>query len=440
MKSQFLCFPLDRCINYGVNPRMRSTLLGLFALLILMSCAFAADWPQWRGPDRTGHVPSGERIPSTLPTEPKILWRVKIGEGLASPVVAGGKIFYLDTQDSQETLHALDAANAKELWHADIDQTFKDNQSPPGPRCAPIVDGNRVYAQSCRGELRCLTVADGKPLWHVNYTKDFSALFIGEKGSSVGAPRHGNNGSPVIDGDRLFALVGGTNGESVVCFQKATGQVIWKSQNDQAGYAAPIIATIHGVKQLVDFTVDGLIGLDVRDGKLLWRVPLKTSAGRHVTTPVVVDDMVMVASHEIGLVGVKLSRNGDNWQAAKAWVKKESAINFSSPVLAGSYLYGLGPSKNLICVDVKTGAQMWSRQGYIAGAASNAHVGLIVMGNNILTLTDGGQLVLFAVEPKEFKEISNVQVCGKTWCNPAYADGKLFLRDAHELLCADLIP
>ena len=234
--------------------------------------------------------------------------------------------------------------------------------------------------------------------------------------------------------------MGGTNGEGVVCFQKSTGQVIWKSQNDQASYSAPIVATINGVRQLIDFTVDGLIGLDLRDGKILWRVPLKTSAGRHVTTPVVVEDMAMVASHEIGLVAVKLSRNGGDWQAAKAWVKKESAINFSSPVVVGNYLYGLGPSKNLICVDVKTGAQLWSKAGYIAGAASNAHAGFIVMGRNILALTDGGQLVLFAVDPKEFKEISNVQVCGRTWCNPAYADGKLFLRDGRELLCISLLP
>lgn len=423
-----------------VNLQMRSCLAGLFALLLLLPGALAADWPQWRGPERTGHVPQGERIPSTLPTDPKILWRIKIGEGLASPVVAGGKVFYLDTQNIQETLHVLDASDAKELWHFDIDRTFKDNQSPAGPRCTPLVDGDRVYVQSCRGELCCLKVADGKQLWHINYTKDFSATFIGEKGNSAGAARHGNDASPVIDGDKLFAAVGGTNGESVVCFQKTTGQIIWKSQNDPASYSAPIIATIHSIKQLVVFTVDGLIGLDIRDGKLLWRVPLKTSSGRHITTPVVLADMVMVASHEIGLVGIKLSQSGNDWQATKAWVKKESAINVSSPVVVGDYLYGIGPSKNLICVDVKTGTQMWSKEGYIAGAAGNAQAGFIVMEKNILALTDGGQLVLFSVDPKEFKEIGNVQVCGKTWCNPAYANGKLYLRDGRELLCVELLP
>jgi outer membrane protein assembly factor BamB len=409
-------------------------------MLLVLSRAFAGDWPQWRGPARDGHVPAGSPVPTAL-SEPKVVWRIKVGDGLAAPVVAEDKLFYLDNQEGMETLHAVNAKDAKELWRTDIDHTFTDAQSPPGPRCAPLVDGDRVYAQSCKGELRCLKVSDGKEIWQVNYVKDFGALMIGEHGISAGAARHGNNGPPVIDGEKLIAAVGGSNGNGVVCFQKTTGHVIWKSQDDPAAYAAPIISTIEGVRQVVDFTVLGLIGLDVTDGRLLWRVPLKTASGRHVTTPVVAGDMVMAGSYETGLVGVKLSRNGTEWNASKAWVSKESAINFSSPIVAGEYLYGLGPAKNFVCVDIKTGAQTWSKQGYLGpGGAGTAHADFIVMGDNILALTDGGQIVLFAANPKEFKEIGSAQVCGKTWCNPAYADGNLYLRDAHELYCLALIP
>lgn len=414
--------------------------LSVCVLLLSLVRTLAADWPQWRGPARDGHVPAGVPVPTKL-SEPKVIWRMKVGDGLAAPVVAEGKLFYLDNQGGMETLHAVNAKDAKELWRADIDKTFTDAQSPPGPRCAPLVDGDRVYAQSCKGELRCLKVSDGKEIWQVNYVKDFGASFMGEYGNFSGAARHGNNGSPVIDGEKLIAAVGGSNGNGVVCFEKTTGRVIWKSQDDPAAYAAPIIATIDGVKQVVDFTVLGLIGLDVSDGRLLWRVPLKTGAGRHVITPVVEDDMVMAGSYETGLVGVKLSRNGADWQATKAWVSKESAINFSSPVIVGEHLYGLGPAKNFVCVNVKTGVQTWSKQGYLGpGGAGSAHADFIVMGENILSLTDGGQLFLFAANPKEFKEIGSAQVCGKTWCNPAYADGKLYLRDAHELYCLNLMP
>src|SRR5579872_4783361 len=175
---------------------MYTAFTGMIAsLLLLLPGALAADWPQWRGPERTGHVPPGVPVPATLPSEPKVLWRIKIGQGFASPIVANGRVFYFDNQNGVETLHAIDPANAKELWRADIDQAFTDTQGPSGPRCTPLVDGDRIYAQSCKGELRCLKVTDGSLIWHVNYTNDFSAVFFGEKGNAQGAARHGNDGS-----------------------------------------------------------------------------------------------------------------------------------------------------------------------------------------------------------------------------------------------------
>src|SRR6185295_3784208 len=188
----------------------------------------------------------------------------------------------------------------------------------------------------------------------------------------------------------------------------------------------------------------GLIGLAIRDGKLLWRAPMKTAFARHVTTPVVYEDIVVVASHQIGLVGTRISKSGDGLKAEQAWLNKETAMNFSSPVAIGKYLYGLGPSKNLVCIEVPTGRLMWSKEGYFTTSADKAYASFIVMGKNILTLTDGGQLALFEAEPRAFHELGRAQVCGLNWCNPAYADGKLYLRDGikgtGELMCIELMP
>jgi outer membrane protein assembly factor BamB len=413
--------------------------IALLLILVLTPSATAADWPQWRGPERTGYVTVGAPVPTNLPAEPKILWRIKIGDGFASPIVSGDKVLYSDNSDEQETVHALSPSDGKVLWHAAIDQAVGDHQGPAGPRCTPLVNDGRVYAQSMKGRLRCFSASDGKPIWETSFTTDFSAIFIGEKGNAQGASRHGNDGSPLIEGERLFANVGGTNGESEVCFEKATGKVIWKSQNDQAGYAAPVMATIDGTRQVIVFTADGVIGLGRNDGKLLWRYPMKTTYARHVTTPVVFENIVVVSSHQIGLVGIKITRADDNWQATQCWLSKDSTMNISSPVAVGECLYGLGPSQDFVCVEIKTGKQMWSKDGYITGAGDHAHAAFIVMGLNILALTDGGQLVLFAADPHEFKEKGTAQVCGRTFCNPAYADGKLYLRDAHELMCVKLV-
>lgn len=418
-------------------------MVSLSGVVLSVGSLRSENWAQWRGPQRTGHVPESSSVPFTLPAEPKVVWRIKTGESFASPVVSDGKVFYSDNVGGKEMLHAIDAATAKELWSAGVDDVHKDTQGPPAPRCTPLVDGERVYAQSCRGELQCRSVADGKLIWRINYPKDLGAIFIGEKGTAPGAARHGNNASPVIDGDHLIACVGGTNGASVVCFDKRTGTVIWKSQNDQAGYAAPMIATVAGVKQVVCFTVEGVLSVAVDDGRFLWRIPVKTAFARHATTPVIYNDMVVVASHQVGLLGIKVSRNEGGLSAEQVWVNKEAAMNFSSPVAVGKHLYGLGPTKNIICVEIATGKIEWSKEGYINSSADKAHAAFLVMGKNILLSTDTGELVLFAADPKECREISRAQVCGLNWCNPAYADGKLYLSEgiktAGGLLCVDLL-
>jgi len=372
------------------------------------------------------------------------LWRIKIGEGLASPVLARGRVYYFDNPSGKETLHAIDVASAREFWRKEIDDPFKDMQGPSGPRCTPIVDDDRVYALSCKGELQCLKATDGRRIWRTNFTNDFGAVFIGEKGNASGATRHGNNGSPLVDNDFLYVCVGGTNGAGVVCFEKHTGRVVWKSQNDQAAYAAPIIATLAGERQLICFTVEGLIALDPKDGRLFWRIPIKTALGRHVTTPVVYNNLVVAGSHQAGLVGVRVSLDATGFKAEQAWLSKESAMNFASPVAVGKYLYGLGPRGNVICVDLESGKLLWSREGIISTPADKAHAAFLVMRNKILILTDSGQLVLMAADPHEFRESGRAQVCAMNWCNPAYADGRLYVRDGirgdGELVCVALLP
>ncbi|MCY3023905.1 MAG: PQQ-like beta-propeller repeat protein, partial [Planctomycetota bacterium] len=407
-----------------------------------------ADWPQWRGPAQTGCVAAGVPMPSALPAEPKVVWRAKIGDGYASPVVAKGSVFYLDNQGGNETVHAAEAATGKELWSATLDACFKDN-FVSGPRCTPLADADRVYAQSCRGEFQCLSMADGKVIWKKNFTTDFGAVFIGEKGAATGASRHGNAGPPVIDGDNIIVGVGGTKGACLVCMKKATGDVVWQSQNDQTAYGPVLLTTLCGVKQAIAFTVEGLIGVDPAKGSLLWRSPpMKTAFGRHITTPVVADDTVLVASHTLGLIATRIAKDAKDGaataetavlRAETAWTEKAMGINFSSPVLVGQHLYGLGPAKNIVCIDVRTGKLAWDKKGCVMTDPGKAHAAFIVMDKNILMLTDAGQLILFAADPKEYKEIGRAQVCGQTWCNPAYVDGRLYLRDAKELLCVELL-
>lgn len=408
-----------------------------FFAVVAAAPAQSRDWPRWRGPESDGHVPAGVTVPEKLPATARYAWKKKVGFGLGSPVVSGGKLFHLDHQAGKEMVHALDAATGNALWSVPLDEVFQDGQTSPGPRSTPTVDGDRVYVQSCRGEFRCLDVADGKTVWRTNFVTDFGGEFIGEKGNALGAVRHGHNSSPIIVGDRLIVLAGGADGASVVCLAKRDGKVIWKSQNDVPGYGGPVIATLAGIRQVLAFTVDGAIGLRFDTGALLWRVPVKTSWGRHVASPLVVGDMVIVGSHLAGNLGLKISRDGEGCKVETAWTDKRNAINFSSPVAIGGHFYGLGPAGMMFCADAQTGAEKWTLE--ITAGTPKAQAQFVVLKDKLLALTDAGELILVAADPGAARVLGRLKVAGEVWCNPAYADGRLFLRDTEELMSVELL-
>ena len=406
------------------------------ALAVSFFPAKAGDWPQWRGPARTGHAPADAPEISSLPKELKALWKLSIGGGFSSPVIAGGKLGYLDEKDGQEVAHLLDAATGKEIWSAPYAEAFRDEWGA-GPRSTPILDGDRLYAQSCKGEFRCLRLVDGSVVWRTSFEKDWGVKFLGGTANEGTASRRGNNGSGVIDGHRLILPVGSEQGASLVCFAKLTGKVLWKTGQDEAAYSSFVVATLAGVKQVVAFTADALLGANLDDGKILWRVALRSDAKRHAVTPVVFGDTVIVSSWTFGQVALRISRERDGLKAAQAWANKSSKINLSSPVLVGPHLYSQGPGRDYVCVDAATGKACWSQPGFTA-QARREYSSTIAVGGKLLVLAETGTLVLLSANPEQYVELGRAQVCGNTWCHPAFADGKLYVRDGRSLACLDL--
>ncbi|MDQ6631889.1 MAG: PQQ-binding-like beta-propeller repeat protein [Verrucomicrobiota bacterium] len=406
-----------------------------FSFLFFLSAftVLSADWPQWLGPNRNGHIAPDEKIPARLPNDLKPLWRKSIGGGFSSPIVANGKLVYGDENGEKEIIHLLDAKSGKEIWQTAIADRYTDEWSA-GPRSTPILDGDRVYAQSCNGEFRCLNLSDGKILWQTSFEKDFGVKFLGSKAKEGTAARRGNNGSGIIDGNEIILPVGSTNDATLVCFNKISGKIIWKSGQDEAAYSSPQIATFNGVKQIIYLSADALAGFDRGNGKILWRVPLKTNAKRHAATPIIFGENVIINSHTIGLVCFKISKSGVAWKTEELWSNKNLKINLSTPVLVGDFLYSQGPNKNFICADTKTGELKWDQPGFGKENSST-----MVLGKNLLVLTEDGQLVLVAADSTKYSELGRQQICGKNWNFPAYADGKLFVRDARELQCFDLL-
>ena len=411
----------------------------LVAILLLgtvADAARAADWPQWHGPTRDGRAAATEPALNSLPKELNPVWRIAVGSGHSSPVVAAGRLLYLDEDGRHETAHLLDAATGRELWRTPFADRFEDEWGA-GPRSTPLIDGDRAYVQACSGEFRCLNVADGKVLWGVSFEKDFGVKFHGARGAeSLVAARRGNNGSPVADGDAVIVPVGSTNGASLVCFEKRTGTIQWKTGKEDAAYSSPMIATLAGTRQVVYFSADSLSGFERATGRLLWRQPLRTAARRHAATPVIMEDTVAVNSHTLGTLGFRITRSGDAFTVTESWANRALKINLATPLFTAGHLFSQGPDRDYVCVDGATGRLKWSQPGF--GQTRRDYASTILVGNKLLVLTEQGTLILIWGTAERYTELGRLQVCGNTWSFPALADGRLFVRDGRHLCCLDL--
>lgn len=402
----------------------------LFASLFFVATAttvHAADWPQWLGPNRDGS--SDEKV-APWTTAPKVLWKQPVGEGHSGPVVAEGKVFLFTkvAGADEEQVEAFDAVNGKRLWRQACQRGPFKGLYGNGPRGTPSVDKGRIYTFGITGVLTCLDVDKGTRLWQVNTLKEYQAanLFFGL------------SGSPLIEGDRVLVNVGG-KGASIVAFEAVNGKEIWKSLDDKASYASPIAIGQGEARQVVFLTAKGLVGLAPKDGRPLWQFPFEDALFESSTTPVLAGDMLIGSSITLGSVGLKL----DGANAAKTWLNEELTSYFSTPIAVKEHLYlvtgtkppALRTEATLHCVEVATGKKLWTRKQKVG----SYHASLLRTGDDkLLLLEEAGNLALVDPDPKEYRELARAKVCGNTWAHPALSNGRLYVRDAKELICVEL--
>jgi outer membrane protein assembly factor BamB len=411
-------------------PCLRSICL----LIFVSNSAPAGDWPQWLGPNRDGA--SSEKIAAWKET-PKVLWRQPAGEGHSSPVVSGGRVYFhakVRDKDAEEVV-ALDAATGKEVWRIPYPRGPFSNPFGNGPRATPVVAGNCIFTFGVTGLLTCFDTTSGKQLWQVDTRSDFHA-----PGLLFGA-----SCSPLLAGDNVLVNVGSKEA-SIVAFQKDTGKVAWKSQDDLSSYSSPIRIGEGGAEQVVFLTGSRLLGLKPADGALLWDFPLKDDLFESSTTPIRAGDMLIAASITFGSVGLNLETKDNKPSVREIWKNRALTCYFSTPVAVGKeHVYmvtGVVPSPfqkkkpeaTLRCIEAATGKELWSKPNI-----GTYHASLIRTGDDkLLLLDDAGNLILLEPSAKEYRELARSAVCGKTWAHPALAEGRIYVRDEKELICLEL--
>jgi outer membrane protein assembly factor BamB len=415
--------------------RFRALLMpGVSALLCALASAAAsaatADWPQWRGPDRTD-VSKESGLLKTWPAGgPKRVWLFEnAGLGYSGPAMVTGKLFTMGARDGVEYLLALDIKDGKQLWEAKIANAFRNDRGD-GPRGTPAVEGGRVYALGGQGTLICANAADGKVLWQRTMSE-----FGGHR------PGWGYSESVLVDGNKVLCTPGGAQG-AIVALDTKTGEPVWQSKDltDGAQYASIIPANYNGTRQYIQLTMKHITGVSAADGKVLWTSdwPGQTAV---IPTPIFQDGQVYVSSgYGVGSKLVKIGSSGND--VNDVYFSKVMKNHHGGVVLVDGHLYGYSDGVGWVCQDFKTGEQVWAEKKALGKGAIAAADGMLYC-----LAEDSSTVVLIAASPAGWQEHGRFTLDpqstqrshdGKIWTHPVITGGRLYLRDQELLFCYDV--
>ena len=396
----------------------------LAALFATVALAAPSDWPQWRGPDRSG-VSSETGLLSQWPSGgPPPAWTTQnLGGGYGSIAVSGDRIFVQGLRNRQSIVSAIDVADGRGVWSKNLGRGG-ENDRGAGPRSTPTVDGDRLYVLTESGDLACLK-HDGTMVWQRNILRDFNGRNIPWLISE----------SPLVDGTRLIVSPGGRNA-GIVALDKMTGATLWTSTelSDEAAYASPIVADVQGVRTVMTYTADAGVGVRATDGKLMWRHRPAANNTANIATPVFFDNKVFYTS-AYGTGGVLLGLRAENGEvrAQEIYMTREMQNHHGGVVLVNGYLYGYN-NAILTCLEFATGKMMWRNRSVGKGSLTAADGHLYIVGEDHV-------VGLVAATPTGYQEKGRFQIRdmgAPAWAHPVVSNGHLYIRNQNVLMKYDV--
>ena len=391
--------------------------------LVALAAPGTADWPQWRGPARDGRASLAPR--AAFPERLTPVWKSAVGEGHASPVVAGDRVYAFAREGEDEVVHSLHLATGKRVWRQSYPAPYSMNSAASahgkGPKSTPVVAGGRVFTFGISGILSCFDAASGRLAWRK------------ELGSQFGdtSPLYGVALSPVVDGGSVIVHVGGPGQGALTAVDAATGAVRWAWKGDGPAYASPVVAEIGGSRQVVAFTESFLVGVSAARGELLWKIPFTTSWVQNAVTPIVDGDSVIYSGLDHPVRAVRIVRRASGWTTEPRWENPDVAAYMSTPVLEGGRLYGLSHRKRgqLFCLDVATGKVVWLSEG-----RQGENAALVAGGGMVFALTTDAQLVLIPQTGDAFAPARRYRVAeSPTWAHPVVTAEGVLVKDRDTL-------
>ena len=388
--------------------------------VLLVSAGLSAqkpvDWTEWRGPQRNG-VLTGVTAPKVWPPKLTKQWRSEVGLGYSTPLVVGGRVFAFGRQGEEEVLTAIEASTGKTVWRTPYAAPFKlpdgTGKHGLGPKSTPAYADGRIFALGLSGIFSAFDAKSGKLLW--------------QKAASPVQPKYGTAVSPLTDKGIVIVHLGGHDKGELTAFDAVTGAVKWSWTGDGPGYASPQFAQIGGLRQLIAFTQEYLVGLDPANGTLLWKQPFKNQFWTNIVTPVVYQDLVVISANMVGTAAYRVAKGPQGWAVTEAWKNADVQLNLSNPVLRGTTLIGMSSKSagQFVSMDITTGQVAWKSQGREADNASIADI-----GSALLVLKDSAELLVAKPGATGFDIVEKYTVADSaTYGQPAIVGNRIFVKD-----------
>ncbi len=415
---------------------MRTLASLVLPLLLTTLPARAADWPTWRGPDRSNRSPDSGLLQQWPDGGPPLLWTFRdAGKGYSSPAIVGDRIYLTGQFDGKDRILCLDAASGGQVWAAPLGEDPGKGYNTgwgSGPRGAVTVSDGRVFAIAANGELACVSAADGRPVWRRNLVDDFGGKI----------PKWGYAESPLVHEGKVVVTPGGAQG-AIVALDPATGETLWRSKEleDEAQYSSIVVAEAGGRTQLIQLFMKSLAAVAPEDGELLWREPWRAGRVAVIPTPVVDGDEVYVTAG-YGAGSRKFDIAGD--QPEELWSNKVMKVHHGGVVLVDGHVYGFSDGSGLTCQSWADGERVWNQKG------AGIQKGAVHYADGMLVCLDEaeGSVFLAAASPDGYAEKGRFPMPektklregtrGKVWTHPVVLNGRLYLRDQDLLFCFDL--
>lgn len=412
--------------------------------MLLLALLLVQDWPQWRGEKRDGVWRESGALVEFKDGKVPLVWSLPIGAGYSGPVVAGGRVYVTDRVKAEDVERVLcvDAKTGQQIWLKSYPCAYEGFTYTAGPRASVTVADGVAYSLGAMGHMHALDAVDGRPLWARDLRKDHK----------IRLPDWGIAASPLVEGELLITQISGEGEACVIALDRRSGETRWTSLPDKAAYAAPIAVDQGGKRVVIVPLADRVVGLDAPTGALVWSYAMPGSKWPiTIATPVVEGDLLFITTAHVGAALLRLKSGAveEVWRRDGRGPRGVDTLHsvMTTPLILDGRIIGAHTRGEMRCLDLMTGKRLWEdTRANPPDTHSSFHLGRF--GEGAWIFNEKGELIFARLTAAGYEETARAKLIeptreqlkrGVTWSHPAFAGGRVFIRNDQSLVCAQVL-